>query len=70
MTKDADGKPIRAGDVISFSYGIPPVGVEAKIADVNGVLFAMTPGHKPDKCKLSELRQCVGEFYRIRSIAA
>lgn len=66
---DDDGRKIRAGDVVSFSYGIPPVGVQAKIADINGVLFAMTPGHKPDKCKLSELRRLVGGFYKIRSIA-
>lgn len=69
MTKDEDGLPIRAGDVIQFSYGIPPVRVEAKIKDIDGTLYAMTPGHKPDKCRLSELRRHVGNFYRIRSIA-
>lgn len=69
MTKDDDGREVRAGDVVLFSYGIPPVRVEAKIADLNGTLFAMTPGHKPDKCKLSELRKHVSNFYKIRSIA-
>ena len=67
---DAEGKPIRAGDVVSFSYGIPPVRVEAKVKDINGVLYAMTPGHNPAKCKISELSRHVGEFYRIRSITA
>jgi hypothetical protein len=64
---DAEGKPIREGDVIMFSYGIPPVRVEAKVAKLNGVVFAMTPGHNPAKCELSKLRQYVGDFYRIRS---
>lgn len=67
MTRDSEGQEVRCGDVISFSYGIPPVGVQAKIANVSGVLFAMTPGHKPEKCQLSELRRHVGYFYKIRS---
>lgn len=67
MTRDSDGQEIHVGDVISFSYGIPPVGVQAKIADIGGVLFAMTPGHKPDKCKLSAVKRHVGDFYKIRS---
>lgn len=69
MTRDSNGREVRAGDVISFSYGIPPVGVQAKITSIGGVLFAMTPGHSPDKCKLSKLKQYVGDFYKIRSFA-
>lgn len=69
MQIDDDGNPVRAGDVVAFAYGIPPVRVEAKIRDIGGILFAMTPGHKPDKCKLSELRRYVGSFYRIRRTA-
>lgn len=67
--KDEDGKTVKAGDVIMFAYGTPGVRVEAPIVDIRGELFAMTPGHKPDKCKLRDLRKYVGEFWRIRSQA-
>lgn len=62
---DEDGKKVSAGDTISFSYGIPGVGVRARVEEINGALWAMTPGHKPDKCKLSKLRAAVGNFYKV-----
>ncbi|MDW9400929.1 hypothetical protein GOB45_29500 [Sinorhizobium meliloti] len=62
---DSDGNRIKAGDVITFSYGIPGVRVEAPIVDIRGELFAMTPGHTPHKCKLKDLRKYVGEFWKL-----
>lgn len=64
--RDEDGKTVKDGDTITFSYGIPPVRVEAKIAEIKGELFAMTPGHNPDRCKVKDLPKHVGEFWKIR----
>ncbi|MBX5131655.1 hypothetical protein HJB80_02970 [Rhizobium lentis] len=63
---DMDGNPVVAGDTIVFSYGIPPVRVEAKLSDIDGTLWALTPGHKPDRCKLKDLPKYVGEFYKLK----
>lgn len=63
--EDMDGNPVAAGDIIVFCYGIPPVRVEATLSDINGTLWAMTPGHKPEKCKLDELRRYVGDFHKL-----
>ena len=52
--KDDDGRPVSEGDKIMFSYGIPSTRVEAPITKINGALYAMTPGHKPEKCKLAD----------------
>ena len=62
---DMDGKPIKAGDTIVFSYGIPGARVEAPIVDVKGKLYAMTPGHTPDKCRLDKLEGYVGAFWKL-----
>jgi hypothetical protein len=62
--KDDDGKPTRAGDWITFSYGIPSVNVKAEIIDRNGKLYALTPGHSPSECRLNRLRKYVGQWYR------
>ena len=67
--RDEDGKTVKAGDLITFSYGIPGVRVEAPIVDIRGELFAITLGHTPDKCKLRDLRKHVGEFWKIRGAA-
>lgn len=63
--KDMDGKPVAAGDTIVFSYGIPPVRVEARLAESGGEVWALTPGHKPDRCKLKDLPKHVGEYYKL-----
>lgn len=67
-SRDMDGQPVAAGDIIVFSYGIPPVRVEANLAELNGSLWAMTPGHTPDKCKLDQLQKHVGDFYKLGRI--
>ncbi len=63
---DDDGRQVIAGDVIRFSFGMPGTRVEAKIQDVGGTLYAMTPDHNPKKCKLEDLRRHVGGFWKIR----
>lgn len=60
---DDDGKFILPGCKISFSYGIPPVLVIAQVVTIDGDLWALTPGHNPTRCKLSELRESVGGYY-------
>lgn len=63
--KDGDGKIIKEGDVIYFSYGIPPVGVYAPVVSIKGKLVAITKGHKPEQCSLRELKRHVGIFYKV-----
>lgn len=63
--KDDDGFEVGAGDWISFSYGIPPVGVRAKVSDENGKLIATVLGkHKPRCIALASLRRHVGNWYK------
>ncbi len=65
--KDSEGNIVKDGDVISFSYGIPPVGVHAPIiTDEKGELIAITEGHKPTQCKLKDLKKHVGYFYKVK----
>ncbi len=65
LTTDADGNEVRDGDLIFFAYGIPPVGVEARVVNRSGKLVALTPGHKPSECDLSKIKKHVGEFYKV-----
>lgn len=66
--KDAEGAVVRAGDFITFAYGSPPVAVDAEIVEERGRLVALTPGHKPEKCRLDQLRKHVGDFWKIDPI--
>ena len=61
---DNDGVPVKAGDTVGFSYGIPPVGVEARIVRRRNKLIALTPGHTPTECNLRSLRKYVGSWYK------
>jgi hypothetical protein len=61
--KDSDGVEINEGDVIHFTYGIPPVGVEAPIISRDGELIAITAGHNPAECKLSNLSRHIDYFW-------
>lgn len=63
--KDDDGLWVTVGDTIRFSYGIPPVGVNAPIVERDGQLVALTPGHKPKECQLRRLRRHVGNWYKV-----
>jgi len=62
--KDDDGKLTADGHEIYFSYGIPSLYVTAPIVERDGKLFALTPDHKPKKCRLDKLRSYVGAWYR------
>jgi hypothetical protein len=62
--KDTWGKIVRDGDTVTFSYGIPPVGVRATVKEIDGALWVLTPGHKPERAPLRRLRSYVGCFYR------
>ncbi len=60
--KDSDGRPLKLGDKIVFSFGIPPTQVIGPIEEIDGKVYVMTKEHKPDKCLLSELEKHVGHF--------
>lgn len=65
--KDSDGNKIQAGDKISFSYGIPPVRVIAKVVQRGRSLIAIVPEpHKPSECNVKTLKKYV-DFYRTHN---
>ena len=61
--RDDDGIAVKAGDVIHFAYGIPPVRVKAAVIDRDGKLIVITVGHKPPECPLATLRKHVENFW-------
>jgi hypothetical protein len=63
--KDDYGVVVTAGCTVGFSYGIPPVHVEAKVIERGGRLIALTPGHNPAECPVASLRRHVGGFWVV-----
>lgn len=64
---DDDGNRVSAGDVVRFSYGIPPVCVKAKLVQRGKQLIALTPEHNPKECNLRSLRKYVGAWFKHNS---
>lgn len=62
---DDNDQPVKSGDEITFSYGIPPVKVNGLVSSEKGELWVICPGHNPPKAKLATLRDHVGVFYKI-----
>jgi hypothetical protein len=62
---DDDGQPTGNGDMIMFTYGIPPVRVVAPVVERSGRLYALTTGHTPPECNLRSLRRYVGNWYKM-----
>jgi hypothetical protein len=60
---DSDGIEVKSGCTIHFGYGIPGRGVDAPVIERNGKLIALTAGHKPSECPVSELKRHVGDFW-------
>lgn len=54
---DDDGAVVNDGCTIHFGYGIPPVGVYAKVVERNGKPIALTPGHNPEECAVSYIKK-------------
>ena len=61
---DDDGIRIKERDWVMFTYGIPPVYVRGEVVRRDNRLIVLTPGHNPTHCRLSELRDFVGSFYK------
>jgi hypothetical protein len=64
VLRDEDGQRVTAGDSVRFCYGIPPIGVVAKIVERDGRLVALCPGHKPEECELRRMRKAVGSWHK------
>jgi hypothetical protein len=64
---DADGVQVTDGCEVSFSYGIPPVGVIAPVIERDGDLIVITKGHHPEESYAMHLKDAVGDFY-VRKI--
>lgn len=67
--RDSDGVEVKAGCIVRFAYGQPPVPVAARVVERNGKLIALTPGHNPKECPISELRKHVYDFWVAQSDA-
>ena len=65
--RDDDGEWVVAGDTVHFSYGMPPVGVDAPIIERGGKLVGLCPGHNPPEFNLRSLRRHVGNWYKQNS---
>lgn len=63
---DDDGFAVSSGDTVMFTYGIPPVRVNAKLVMRNGSLIALSKGHTPDRCYLRALRRYAGNWYKVQ----
>ena len=59
---------IYEGDIVHFTYGIPPVCVNAEVAFVNGTFVALTPKHTPIMTPLGTLEEYVIDFEVIGNI--
>ena len=63
------GTIIKKGDVISFSFGIPPKKEIADVGEHGGSLIATMRGSsKPNQASLGYLKKCVGKLYLERSL--
>lgn len=62
---DVNGDPVFTGDTVAFSYGIPSAGVRGSVVDENDEFWVLTPGHNPDRIKLTSLRSSVGDFWVV-----
>jgi len=65
--RDDDGKWVTEGDTVHFSYGIPPVGVSARIIERGGKLIGLCPGHNPPEFNLRFLRHYVCFWYKANA---
>lgn len=61
--KDADGRPVKVGDRLRSSYGIPPRTIVGKVVKRNGRLIVLTPGHNPAELPLREFAEALGQFW-------
>lgn len=61
--RDSDGVEVKIGDVLQFSYGIPPVSVVAPVIERDGKLIALTAGHNPAECPVADIMDHVGDFW-------
>ena len=65
--KDDNGNKINDGDIIHFSYGLPPLGVDAKVRwdPVKNDWIVLTPGHNPTSCKLRYIKKWMSPIYKV-----
>jgi len=66
--RDDDGVPTRAGDLVTFSYGMPPIRAIGRIINQKGRLLVSTPGCNTERGCLRSLRHYVGEWYRLERV--
>jgi len=62
--KDDDGEWVYAGDTITFSFGIPPVRVKARIMNRSGTLWVLPHNPRTEGCPLRALRGYVGAWWK------
>ena len=65
--KDDDGEWVYAGDTITFSYGIPPINVRAKIINRSGTLWVLPKNQRCAECCLRSLRLYVGSWWKVKA---
>jgi len=64
VAKDEEGRPIRSGDYVTFTFGIPPICVTARVYQANAELQIECidpPDVKPKRERLAD----VMEWYQV-----
>jgi len=62
--KDDDCNWTYEGDTITFSFGIPPLKVTAKIMNRSGSLWVFPDNRRYAECPLRALRGYVGAWWK------
>ena len=57
LMKDRYGKKVKVGDQLESAYGIPGRKIIGTVTLIDGKLWVLTPGHNPDKCKLTAFKR-------------
>ena len=65
--KDEDGRVVKAGDTIAFSFGIPPVRVEGTLFERHGKLIMPTPNHNPKEATIGQIKHHCELFWIVRT---
>jgi len=65
--RDDNGDWVAEGDWVTFSYGIPPQSVVAKITERDGKLIGLCHGHNPPEFNLRSLRRYVCVWYQANA---
>jgi len=66
--KDEESEEIYSGDIISSSFGIPPLPIKSVVEYRESAFMVSTPEYTPKEATLKKLIDCVGGVFVIGNI--